>query len=114
MNTDTKQVSEVSRSISGVPTRDVANRLALILQVIPERVVIFDDGDSITFLQYGNSVEGDGFFNPEETVLPAIMEATLTMRESGVRIVSDNGREVRKWATSSDRAAARKLMHLLA
>lgn len=96
MNTDTKQVSEVSRSISGVPTRDVANRLALILQVIPERVVVFDDGDSITFL------------------LPAIMKVTLTMRESGVRIVSDNGREVRKWATSSDRAAARKLMHLLA
>ena len=95
MNTDT-QVSEVSRSISGVPTRDVANRLALILQVIPEKVVVFDDGDSITFL------------------LPAIMKATLTMRESGVLIVSDNGREVRKWATSSDRAAARKLMHLLA
>ncbi len=95
MNTDTKQVSEVSR-ISGVPTRDVANRLALILQVIPEKVVVFDDGDSITFL------------------LPAIMKATLTMRESGVRIVSDNGREVRKWATSSDRAAARKLMHLFA
>ena len=103
MNTDTQQVSEVRRSIGGMPTRDVANRLALILQVIPKKVVgrgiwpvIFDDGDSITFL------------------LPAIMKATLTMRESGVRIVSDNGREVRKWATSSDRAAARKLMHLLA